>query len=582
MSEAVPAPVSPASLRLPRMAPRLKWRAPSERIPPTAGERQRMLRVVRRYVAEFDPVPPLPISELRTHADRLISELSCAAVFRDYVGVLLHNEIWREQLAGVPFSRRLLLLPKCLRAASRCRASFDAFGLLCEQCGLCPIHELTEEAERLGYAVLVAEGSPQVMSLIRAGTVEAIVGVSCLNVLERAFPFMEAAAIPGAAIPLLQDDCADTSVDLDWVWEYIHLTVADGPRRLDLGRLREEVDSWLTADSIEQIAGPSEGEAERTARDWLLRAGKRWRPFLAVAVYRALSESPEAELPADLRKVAVAIECFHKASLVHDDIEDNDGLRYGRKTLHEEHGVPVALNVGDLLIGEGYRLLAACDAGAEARALMIEVAAQGQRELCRGQGAELAWAREPRPLASLEVLEIFRQKTAPAFEVALRLGAIRAGRHSECAEVLAAYSRALGIAYQIRDDLRDWGAAGETDDIAGQRPSLLLALARERASGALRDRLDRLWRREGRPDPSEVEGLCRELKADQRCEQLLGSYKQEAIRALTPLDNASLKGLLRRAVGKIFDDVAIDCWCREWDLRNAEQHLAPAAGSPRA
>ena len=63
-------------------------------------------------------------------------------------------------------------------------------------------------------------------------------------------------------------------------------------------------------------------------------------------------------LPEDLRKVAVAVECFHKASLIHDDIEDNDALRYGEKTLHEEHGVAVALNVGDLLIGEGYRLLA--------------------------------------------------------------------------------------------------------------------------------------------------------------------------------------------------------------------------------
>ena len=47
-----------------------------------------------------------------------------------------------------------------------------------------------------------------------------------------------------------------------------------------------------------------------------------------------------APLPPDLRKVAVAVECFHKASLIHDDIEDNDAQRYGEKTLHEEHGVP--------------------------------------------------------------------------------------------------------------------------------------------------------------------------------------------------------------------------------------------------
>ena len=51
-----------------------------------------------------------------------------------------------------------------------------------------------------------------------------------------------------------------------------------------------------------------------------------------------------------LKKVAVAVECFHKASLVHDDIEDNDAERYGEPALHSQHGVPVALNAGDLLI----------------------------------------------------------------------------------------------------------------------------------------------------------------------------------------------------------------------------------------
>ena len=75
--------------------------------------------------------------------------------------------------------------------------------------------------------MLVAEGSAIVMALIQTGKIDAIVGVSCLSVLERAFPYMEAAAIPGVAIPLLQDDCKDTAVDIDWVWDVIHLTSDD-------------------------------------------------------------------------------------------------------------------------------------------------------------------------------------------------------------------------------------------------------------------------------------------------------------------------------------------------------------------
>jgi geranylgeranyl pyrophosphate synthase len=496
--------------------------------------------------------------------------------------VLINNELWREQLAGVPFERRLLLLPKCLRVEAKCPAPFDEFGLLCKQCGLCSIQDLTLEAEKLGYAVLVAEGSAIVMSLIQTGKIEAIVGVSCLSVLERAFPYMEAAAIPGVAVPLLQDDCIDTNVDLDWVWEYIHLTADDRTRRLDLGRLRDEVDFWFSPASLELILGSPNGDAERIARDWLMRAGKRWRPFLTVATYQALSGKPDSEIPEDLRKVAVAVECFHKASLIHDDIEDNDSHRYGEPTLHAEHGVAVALNVGDLLIGEGYRLLASCKASPEAKVAMMQVAAEGQRELCRGQGAELAWMRKPGVLSPVQVVDIFRQKTAPAFEVALRLGALYAGRHDECDEVLGKYSRALGIAYQIRDDLSDLGVSGETNDIAGLRPSLLLAVARERSKGDQRSLLEQLWRREIQPDSASIEALYKELKADERCEHLLESYKEEAIRSLADLEHPSLKGLLRRVVGKIFNDVEIKGWCKEQEQRNAAQRLEAVAPSAAA
>src|SRR5205823_5209166 len=262
-----------------------------------------------------NPVPPLPVEELKVHAQRVVRMLQYDPVYRDYIGVLINNEIWRESLAAVPYERRLLLLPKCLRVESKCPAPFDEFGLLCKQCGLCSIQDLQSEAERLGYAVLVAEGSAIVMSLIQTGKIEAIVGVSCLSVLERAFPYMEAAAIPGVAVPLLQDDCIDTTVDIDWIWDYIHLTNDDKTRRLDLGALREEVDSWFTPASLEKIIGPADDETEKMGREWLARAGKRWRPFLTVAAYQALRDTPADALPEDVRKIAVAVECFHKASL---------------------------------------------------------------------------------------------------------------------------------------------------------------------------------------------------------------------------------------------------------------------------
>ena len=402
-----------APLKIPRVVPQRKPRTPRENIPQTREERETILREVRHYVAEQTLVPPVPMDDLKVHADELVAALGTKEIYRDYIGILINNELWRETLAAVPFERRLLMVPKCLRVEAKCPAPFDEFGLLCKSCGLCSIQDLEYEAEKLGYAALVAEGSAIVMSLIQTGKIDAIVGVACIPVLERAFPYMEAAAVPGVAIPLLQDDCIDTAVDEDWVWDYIYLTSDDHTRRLDLSGLHDEVETWFKPESLEEIMGEGEGETEAIGRAWLARAGKRWRPFLSVAAYQALRDDATEAIHDDLKKIAVAVECFHKASLIHDDIEDEDAERYGEKTLHEEHGLGVALNVGDLLIGEGYRLLGETTLSAEQRAAMLQVAANGQRHLCRGQGAELVWQRKPEPLKSVQVLDIFRQKTAP-------------------------------------------------------------------------------------------------------------------------------------------------------------------------
>lgn len=563
-----------SQLVIPESAPIQRFRPASKKIPPTPAERNRILQFVRHYVAEFNPVPPMPLDQILTHSNKIIGQLGCNPDWRDYIAVLINNEMWRETLASIPFEKRLLLLPKCLRSSEKCKATFDEFGLLCKQCGLCSLQDLQNEAEQLGYAVLIAEGSAVVTAMIKAGRIDAIIGVSCLNVLEKAFPYMEMSAIPGVAIPLLQDDCKDTTVDLDWVWDYIHLTSQDKTRRLDLGRLHEEVEFWFTPPSLDLIMGSCETETEVIARRWLAKDGKRWRPFLTTAVYMALSENQQAPIPEFVKRAAVAVECFHKASLIHDDIEDNDSMRYGGKTLHVEIGMPSALNVGDLLIGEGYRLLANC-AGTtpEQKALMLRIVSEGHRQLCCGQGAELEWIRNPKPLTSRQVLEIFSNKTAPAFEVAMRIGAVLAGieKHDAVAEILSKYSKAIGIAYQIRDDLSDFDNSSGNSDLAALRPNLLLATAYERAiSPQTKALLNSIWRRQlpGGFNLQAIHNIYSELKADERARILLETYKEEAVRQLRDLDNPNLKGLLRRIIGKIFNDIQICGWCKEFEEKN--------------
>src|SRR5439155_12006651 len=141
---------------------------------------------------------------------------------------------------------------------------------------------------------------------------------------------------------------------------------------------------------------------------------------------------------------------------------------------------------------EGYRLLADCGAPASACSELVRIAAAGHRELCVGQGAELSWMQRPAALGVDRIIEIFRRKTSPAFEVALRIGAALAGANADTHEVLRAYSEALGIAYQIRDDLEDLSDASGTAGF--EAPSLLLALACDKSKAQGRERVMTLWR----------------------------------------------------------------------------------------
>ena len=551
---------SAIEIEVPQKIPMLKSREPEKKIPPLRKERETILRLVRHFVTSIDIAPPIPSLELQKHSEYVLKENKLDLIYAEYTGVLINNELWKEQLATIPFHKRLLLLPKCLRVENHCPAPFDEFGLLCKQCGLCTIQDLQNDAERLGYAVLVAEGSAIVMKLIESGQVEAIVGVSCLSVLKKTFPYMEMAAIPGVAIPLLQGDCKETNLDIEWLWESIHLTSDDESARLDLDGIREKVDTWFSKKSLDEIMGPCHDPTETIARQWLGRDGKRWRPFLTTAVSEAMvGESDDL----DLKKCAVAVECFHKASLIHDDIEDEDELRYGEKTLHEEYGVAIAINVGDLLIGEGYRLIADTGLAPEKVKTMTKLASEGHKTLSMGQGKELLWRQNPGFIPYLELLSMFKQKTAPAFDVALRMGAIYANVDQESLEVLKQFSDHLGIAYQIKDDLEDAKEGVEGADLLPTRPSLVLSLAYEHANAEQRKTIEAWWAGEATISRFDLDQIIESCEIFEKMEDLKESFKQGSINALLGIKDPSLKGLLRRVTSKLFNDLVIQGWCNE-------------------
>ena len=523
-------------------------------VPQEKAERDRIRAAARAYAVAHALVPPLSMSELREHARCLSLEAAIPAAVSDFLMIVLSNEIWRTTVAGIPCRRRVLFLPQCLRSKDRCAGELDELGLLCAGCGNCSIGALQARAEERGYVVLVAEGTTVVTRLLEQGKVDAVIGVGCQSVLERTFPHMAAEAIPGIAIPLYRNGCDRTGVDLDWVRDALELELpVRRHSRVNIDQLRTELDAWFTPNALAATLNRDQTNTEEIGLSWLAKSGKRWRPLLAVCIYQAMTGGRRRPIPASVRSVALAVECFHKASLVHDDIEDNDNFRYGEKTLHREFGVPVALNAGDFLLGEGYRLIAECRTTLSRKVQMLAAAAEGHRTLCLGQGEELSWMRDPAPLSAEQVLAIFRRKTGPAFQVALRLGAICANADAGLHPVLTHFSEALGTAYQIRDDLEDFHGAGMDGDVGAMRPSLLLALAYENAAGAQRERIAAAWRRGCRADDSleELQPLFVALKVEEKARRLLAAYRDQAFRALEPLRHVELKSLLFRLTWRI-------------------------------
>ncbi len=534
-------------------------------VPPTLKEREDLRRMVSDYVQDNKLCAPLTLNELKHHAAAVLNEYQLPVQYTDFVAVLVNNALWRDTVAAIPFNKRLLLMPQCLRSAEKCRAQCDEIGLLCEHCGACIIHDFKRQAEDLGYAVLIAEGSPIVMTLIETGQIEAVVGVSCLATLEKVFPYMEAGAVPGVAIPLLYDGCRNTAIDTDWLWEALY-EISDNPSipRLDLKQQRKRVDGWFTRDALESLINPEGTQTESLALEWMALDGKRWRPFLTACTVTALAPN-DTIAERDIQRTAVAVECFHKASLIHDDIEDNDDVRYGRETLHAGHGIPVALNVGDLLIGWGYQLLSELNVPGDLQTALVNKAAHAHCIMCLGQGEELVWSENPRALGSDKVLEIFRRKTAPAFDVALSLGAMLAGADDSVLTCLHAYSEILGTAYQVRDDLEDYVVPGEDRRRLLDRPSIIMALATEQAHGDDRHLLLRAWRE---PEVREKEfdrimALFKRLGMAQSTRGLMEQTKTRAIDTLMQLQNPALKGLLRRVISKIFGDFDLMGCCND-------------------
>ncbi len=559
-------------------------------VPETREMRDRVRAAAADFATTIDRSKPLTRPGLQKLAEALLQQMGLGDQYLGFAMVALSNEFWREQVQAVDFKRRLLLLPHCLKHAEGCPADYDEFGLDCKKCGACSVADFKVKAEELGYKVLVSEGTPIVLKIIVSGHVDAIVGVACLNVLEKALDKVLLAGIPCVAAPLLSSNCRSTSVDDDWVAElidlrtpppqaktrsYVHLMRAahqlcEEPELSRLAPRARRSSGARTDKSVDPLT-----QHENIAYDWLAQGGKRSRPFITLAAYDALKGAPGTlsteglVLPDAVRRAALAIEAFHKASLVHDDIEDDDTFRYGRETLHRQYGVGTAINVGDYLIGLGYRLVGRDrkELGGECAADILNRLSEAHLKLSEGQGAELLWRdAAEKSLTALEALKIYALKTAPAFEAALYSGLRLAGPADAYEKMVVEFSRHLGVAFQILNDLKDWEGDSDNKLVAGQdvlaaRPTLLLALALEALPPAERAELLALLHQvpeSGSADRGpqlmeRVRRLFQQAQVFDKAEKLIDKYRSRAEAVADEVEPTELRELLYFLVDSVLD-----------------------------
>jgi geranylgeranyl diphosphate synthase type II len=186
--------------------------------------------------------------------------------------------------------------------------------------------------------------------------------------------------------------------------------------------------------------------------DYPLRLGKAFRPSLCIATCRALGGRVQ-----DVLRTAAVIELFHNAFLVHDDIEDESLMRRGQPTLHQDYGVPIAVNVGDSIFAlclepllDNTRLI-----GLGKAVNILQIIARMARESVEGQAIELDWVRRGQwSLRDRDYCLMCYKKTCwYTFIAPVQIGGVVTAATPKQLALLRKYATYIGVAFQIQDDV---------------------------------------------------------------------------------------------------------------------------------
>jgi farnesyl diphosphate synthase len=259
-------------------------------------------------------------------------------------------------------------------------------------------------------------------------------------------------------------------------------------------------DNWIrihterTESALESLLDPVNANPKRLHEAMRYAAqggGKRIRPLL---VYAAGELGDDVNQEA-LDSAAVAIECIHAYSLVHDDLPcmDNDDLRRGRPTVHKAFDEATALLVGDALQTRAFEVLSHAQCDARIRLTMIAALAyaSGSRGMAGGQAIDLESIGKKLDLAGLK--QMHAMKTGALLSCSVALGGMIAQLNTSQLLQLRQYSEALGLAFQIVDDVLDATVDSQTlgktagKDAANDKPTYVTLMGLDYAKKAAKD-----------------------------------------------------------------------------------------------
>ena len=293
----------------------------------------------------------------------------------------------------------------------------------------------------------------------------------------------------------------------------------------------------------------------------LAAGGKRVRPQLAMIASRMFDGKDESVMPA-----ALALEVFHNFTLLHDDVMDKADMRRGRPTVHVKWNENTAILSGDQMLIEAYKLLSGVPADKLPK--VLQLFNQMATEICEGQQYDVDFESQEQ-VALDDYLLMIRLKTSVLLANALQIGAYIAGADEQAQDALYQFGIAVGLAFQIQDDILDvWGdpqtfgkAVG--GDISCNKKTFVYLTALQLATTLNHStqplnhstQLLNYWYSQVLEDNTEkiaaVKAIFEQLGVREACEVVVAQYTQSALEILDTLPQNTATEQLRQLANKL-------------------------------